>query len=162
MDHNDYFCYTRTKRASKRKLNAMKFSKHLTNSQLSSKKKELQSEINELERDFTFLPNNLDENPDNNVQEIIQYRIKALDLLTSGIQELTQNYTSRFENYDASKTKHDGMSDLTMDKTESYIKKKIHKHYKTIKIGKATIRGKIQKKLIHWSSSNNVIRDTQN
>ena len=97
MDHNDYFCYTRTKRASKRKLNAMKFSKHLNNSQLSSKKNELQSEINELERDFSFLPDNLDDNPDNDVQESIQDRIKALDLLTSGIRDLTEKYTSNLK-----------------------------------------------------------------
>ena len=65
------------------------------------------------------MPDNIDENPDEDVQEIIQDRIKALDLLTSGIRELTQNYTSRFENNNANKTKSDGMSDLTMDETEN-------------------------------------------
>ena len=99
----------------------MKLSKHLSNSQLSSKKDELQSEIYDLEKEFIFIPDNIDENPDNYVQKIIQDRIKALDLLTSGIQELTQNYTSRFENNNTNKTKSDGMSDLTMDETENNI-----------------------------------------
>ena len=65
LDTKDYFCYTRTKRSLKRKLKSMKLSKHLTNSQLSSKKDELQSEIYEMERDFIFMPDNIDENSDN-------------------------------------------------------------------------------------------------
>ena len=85
FSNKDYFCYTRTKRSSKRKLKSIKLSKDLTNSQLSSKKDDLQSEIYEMERDFIFMPDNIDDNPDD-VQEIIQDRIKALDLLTSGIQ----------------------------------------------------------------------------
>ena len=105
FSNKDYFCYTRTKRSSKRKLKSIKLSKDLTNSQLSSKKDDLQSEIYELERNFIFMPDNIDENPDDDVQEIIQDRIKALDLLTSGIQELTQKYTLRYENDNASKTK---------------------------------------------------------
>ena len=44
-----------------------------------------------------------------------------MDLLTSGIQDLTQNYTSKFEKDITSRSKNDGMSDLTMDKTETYI-----------------------------------------
>ena len=47
-------------------------------------------------------------------------------------------------------------------KQKNIYKKQIHKHYKTIKIAKGTIEGKIQKNLIHWSSSNNMIPDTQN
>ena len=69
------------------------------------------------------MPDNIDDNPDDDLQEIIQDRIKALDLLTSGIQELTQNYTSRFENNNTSKTNNDGMSDLTTDETSNYIQK---------------------------------------
>ena len=74
-----------------------------------------------MERDFIFVPDNIDDNPDNDVQEIIQDRIKALSLLTTRIQELTQNYISRNENNNTTKTKNDGMSDLTMDETENYI-----------------------------------------
>ena len=110
MDTKDYFSYSRTTRFSKRRLQSINLSKHLTNSQLSSKKDELQSEIYQLERDFIFMPDNIDDTPENDVQEIIQDRIKALDLLTSGIQELTQNYTSRVENDNTSKTKNDGRS----------------------------------------------------
>ena len=123
FDTKDYFCYTRTKRSSKRKLDSMKLSKHLTSSQLSSKKDELQSGIYEMERDFIFMPDNIDDNPDNDVQEIIQDRIKALDLLTSGIRDLTEKYTSKFENENASRTRHEGMSEITTEETSKYIPK---------------------------------------
>ena len=85
----------------------MKLSKHLSNSELSSKKDELQSEIYDLENNFIFMPDDIDDNTDDDLQKIIQDRIKALDLLTSGIRELTQNYTSRFENNNTSKTNND-------------------------------------------------------
>ena len=153
----DYFCYTRTKRSSKRKLNSMKLSKHFTKSQLSSKNDELQSGIYKIEGEFKFMPDNIDDNPDIDVQEIIQDRIKALDLLTSEIQELTQSYISRNEKNSTSKTKNDGMSDLTMDEKDTYIQQANTQTLQNIQEHKKTMTVKIQKTFFHWHSSKNRI-----
>ena len=118
VETHDYF-YTRKKRTTTTK-NTMS-SKQSKNTQLSNKKSQLQSEIYELEKDFCFLPENINEYPNKDIETVIQERISALDILTNGIRDLRQKYLTQDETEDLNKNRNDGMSDLTTDELLNYV-----------------------------------------
>ena len=126
VETQDYF-YTRKKRSSRRTKRTTMSSKQPNNTQLSNKKSQLQSEIYDLERDFCFLPENINEYPNEDIQTIIQERITALDILTNGIRDLTQKYLTQDETEDINKDRNDGMSDLTTDELLHSVKQ-AHTH----------------------------------